>query len=71
MGARTEYRGAERFPLRDGGLDGMRLGLARIVARLGQPQWGVALVTLIERLGAEHADSFHASRCRITLRGQN
>jgi hypothetical protein len=37
MGARAEYRGAERFPLRDGGLDGMRLGLARIVARLGQP----------------------------------
>jgi phosphatidylserine/phosphatidylglycerophosphate/cardiolipin synthase-like enzyme len=69
--ARAKHRGPERFPLSNGGLDGVRLGLARIVARLRQPQWGVALVTLIERLGAEHADSFHASRGRIALRGQN
>jgi hypothetical protein len=48
-----------------------RMLLARIAARLRQPQWSISLVTLAERLGVEHADSFHASRGRIALVGQD
>src|ERR1700722_12675069 len=50
---------------------GARLSLARIVARLRQPQWGIAFVTLVERLSAEGAVGFHAWGGRIALRGEN
>ena len=49
--------------------DPARTLLAQVATRLRQPQWRIALVTLIECLGAEHADSFHAMKGCIALCG--
>src|SRR5271155_2625485 len=45
--------------------------LARIAPDLRQPQWRVALVTLVERIGVENAHRFRAPQTRIALFGQN
>ena len=67
LGARAKCKSLRRTYVRRGSLKADEL--LGIAPRFWKPKWRVALVTLIERVGVESADSRDGPRGRIALTG--